>query len=270
MILLLRSIMAFNGVFTVTARLRADNVNVSGGNTGADPACHQRAMNRWSIMDGDSQKSQKATYYLPLTTALLGLLSVAAVATGVGGAGTGTGIMAGTEKHPAVNVSLVTDGIQEQQVRFAADQGVADPEALVAAVRHRPMAHLLISVAIEESRGNPVAVGLAGEEGAWQVKASSWGAVPGDIRGQADQAERIIQELLLHAKGNCKKALARYNGGTTPPVSSYRYAERILKRAKHLQIAVNRLPPAVALRAALLGTPDHSPMLSSLLLTRVS
>ncbi|NTW99944.1 MAG: lytic transglycosylase domain-containing protein, partial [Geobacteraceae bacterium] len=138
----------------------------------------------------------------------------------------------------------------------------AGSATLAAAVRYSPMANLLISVAIEESRGDPAAVGSAGEQGAWQVKASSWGLVPKDIRGQACQAERILRGLLARTNGNKKTALARYNGGTTPPGKSYRYAERILKRAGHLQIAVNYLPPDyIILREALLDFSVHSRML---------
>ncbi len=135
------------------------------------------------------------------------------------------------------------DVVHEQRVSFAADHGVAAPVALVSAVKYSLMADLLISVAIEESNGDPVAVGSAGEKGAWQVKASEWGFVPADLHGQAGQAERIIRCLLVSAKGNKKEALARYNGGTMPPRKSYRYAERILKRAGQLHVAVNFLPP---------------------------
>ena len=105
-----------------------------------------------------------------------------------------------------------------------------------------PMANLLISVAIEESRGDPAAVGPSGELGAWQVIESDWGSVPKDIHEQAYQAEKILYCLLISTNGNKKTALARYNGGTAPPDKSYLYAERVLKRAGHLQIAVNYLP----------------------------
>jgi len=131
------------------------------------------------------------------------------------------------------------DARDEQRVRFAAEHGVANPAALVAAVQHSHMADLLISVAIEESRGDPVAVGLAGEKGAWQVIASHWGSVPEDIHGQATQAERIIRSHLKSTKGDKKEALARYNGGEAPAGESYRYAERILKRVHFLQVATN-------------------------------
>ncbi|MDD2309706.1 MAG: lytic transglycosylase domain-containing protein [Desulfuromonadaceae bacterium] len=182
-------------------------------------------------------------YYHPLMTALFGVSSVVLAAAAGSLAGLEANINSGTEKVRTVKYSDVFDIVHEQRVKFAAVHGVADPAALVAAVRHSAMANLLISVAIEESRGDPVAVGSAGEQGAWQVIASDWGSVPKDMIGQAIQAERIIRALLADANGDKRKALARYNGGPTPPGKSYRYAERILKRARHLQVAVNYLPP---------------------------
>jgi hypothetical protein len=182
-------------------------------------------------------------YYHPLKTALLGVSSVVIAAAAGSLAGIEANINNGTENVRTVKYSDIFDIINEQRMRFVAEHGVADPAALVAAVRHSAMANLLISVAIEESRGDPVAVGSAGEQGAWQVIASDWGAVPKDMIGQAVQAERIIRALLIDANGDKRKALARYNGGPTPPGKSYRYAERILKRARHLQVAVSYLPP---------------------------
>lgn len=181
-------------------------------------------------------------YYQPLTTAVFGVCSIIAAVTAGGLAGGKAGVDAGVWKK-AVKSLEAFDVVNEQRVRFVAAHGVADPAALVASVRHSPMANLLISVAIEESRGDPVAVGSAGEQGAWQVKASNWGAVPKDLHGQAGQAERIIFALLAHCNGNKIKALARYNGGTTPPGKSYHYAERILKREGRLHVAANFLPP---------------------------
>lgn len=204
----------------------------------------------------------RSKYYLPLTTAVLGVFSAVAAATAWGLVGLETSVSACMEKKLAAKSSDVIDVVHEQQVKFAADHGVADPAALVAAVKHSPMATLLISVAIEESLGDPVAVGSAGEQGAWQVKSTDWGAVPKDIRGQAGQAERIISGLMIDSKGSKKKALARYNGGTKPHGKSYRYAERILKRAGHLQAAVNFLPPNYyKIREALLDLPGRSRML---------
>ncbi|MHB8056955.1 MAG: lytic transglycosylase domain-containing protein [Desulfuromonadaceae bacterium] len=191
-------------------------------------------------------------YYQPLTTAVLGVCFIIAAVTAGGLAGVEAGVEARVEAgvnagvwKKAVNSFDVFDIINEQRVRFVAAHGVVDPAALVASVRHSPMANLLLSVAIEESRGDPVAVGAAGEQGAWQVKSVHWGGVPKDLHGQAGQAERIISALLDSSNGNKIRALARYNGGTTPPGKSYRYAERILKREGRLHVAVNYLPPKV-------------------------
>ena len=201
-------------------------------------------------------------YYLPLTTAALWVLYVVIAAA----AGWLIEIVSvansAAEKILTVKHSAAFDAVHNRRIRFATDHGVADAASLVAAVRYSQMANLLISVAIEESRGDPAAVGSSGEQGAWQVKASDWGSVPKDIHGQAYQAERIICGLLTSTYGNKKRALARYNGGTTPPGKSYRYAERILNRAGRLQIAVNHLPPDyIVLREALLVFPVNSRML---------
>ncbi|GAC1450599.1 MAG: hypothetical protein PVSMB11_11800 [Desulfuromonadaceae bacterium] len=212
----------------------------------------------WSVMIRYISKIRNS-YYLPLTTALLGAFAIVVAVTTGGLVGIEVGINTGTKKNLTEKKSNVFDVVHELRVKFATDHGVADPAALVAAVRHSPMANLLISVAIEESRGDPSAVGSSGEQGAWQVMASDWGAVPKDIQGQAGQAERIIRSLLIHTNGNKKRALARYNGGTSPAVRSYRYAERILKRAGHLQVAVNYLLPNYRkFRVVLIDPPGNS------------
>lgn len=197
-------------------------------------------------------------YTLPLTTTLLTVLSFFAASLSVGSVKRDASVKLAAQKKLTVKTSDIIDAVHEQRVKFASGRGVADPAGLVASVKDSPMANLLISVAIEESRGDPVAVGSSGERGAWQVKASDWGSVPLDIVGQAGQAERIIAQLMIHAKGNKKKALAHYNGGTTPPGSSYRYAERVLERAKHLQKVVNYHPENTKFqRHVLLGPPFH-------------
>ena len=200
-----------------------------------------------------------ARYCIPFAFAVLGVILYIADVAGCWLVGVENCVHTATKKVLTVKLAEVIDAVHEQRVQFASDHGVADPVALVAAVRHSPMANLLISVAIEESLGDPVAVGSAGEQGAWQVKASHWGAVPKDMRGQAGQAERIIRGLLIGCKGNKIQALARYNGGATPPGKSYRYAERILKRARHLHVAENYLPPSGdKLRGGLMGAFSHS------------
>lgn len=181
-------------------------------------------------------------YYQPFTTAVLGIFSIVVAVIAGGLSGIEVGVNAGVWQKAVKGLDAI-DRINELRAKFVAAHGVANPAALVASVRHSPMANLLLSVAIEESRGDPVAVGSAGEQGAWQVKASDWGAVPKDLHGQAGQAERIISALLVRCNGNKVKALAWYNGGTTPPDRSYHYAERVLKREGRLHVVVNSLPP---------------------------
>jgi len=184
----------------------------------------------------------RARYYLPLTTVAQWVLPVVMVAVAGRLVESVSVAQSGVENILSVEHPTGFDAVDNRRIRFAADHGVADPASLVAAVRHSPMANLLISVAIEESRGDPAAVGPSGELGAWQVIESDWGSVPKDIHEQAYQAEKILYCLLISTNGNKKTALARYNGGTAPPDKSYLYAERVLKRAGHLQIAVNYLP----------------------------
>lgn len=195
-------------------------------------------------------------HYLSFAVTVLVAFSVASVETAVGSVNGNTHENTMFEKNLTAKLFNFFDRVHEQRVRFAAKHGVTDPVALVASVMHSPMANLLISIAIEESRGDPIAIGSSGEQGAWQVRASSWGQVPKDIIGQAGQAEKIIRSLLIGTKGNRKKALAHYNGGTTPPGRSYLYAERILKRTKRLQVAVNHLQANYSmLRQAMLEPP---------------
>lgn len=213
-------------------------------------------------MIGILRKRNTRRSYLPIVVSMLGMVSLTAAATKAGFAVTETGGKKdgahGKKNLPGTHFSLF-DVVHEQRVRFAADHGVADPTALVAAVRHSPLAHLLISVAIEESRGDPLAIGSAGEQGAWQVIAAEWGRVPKDLCGQAHQAERIIRSLLMESNGDKIKALARYNGGPTPPGKSFSYAERIVKRASYLQVAVQHLAPkSTSLSDALSGYPGST------------
>ncbi|NTW98642.1 MAG: transglycosylase SLT domain-containing protein, partial [Geobacteraceae bacterium] len=111
-----------------------------------------------------------ARYYLPLTTVAFWAFSVVITAAAGRLADTVSSANSAAEKILAVKHSTARDAVHNWRIRFAADHGVADPASLAAAVRYSPMANLLISVAIEESRGDPAAVGSAGEQGAWQVK----------------------------------------------------------------------------------------------------
>src|SRR5512133_3885174 len=105
-------------------------------------------------------------YYLPCAIPMITLLFAVSAATAAKSAGIRMEAGGGTEKIRSVKHSFMTDIVHEQRVGCAAYHGVVDPAALVAAVKHSAMANLLISVAIEESLGDPVAVGAAGERGA--------------------------------------------------------------------------------------------------------
>ena len=149
----------------------------------------------------------------------------------------------GTATLAAANIALAPDvqvqprtltaaaAIRQDRIAFAREQGCKDPEGVVDAVGGSPLADLLISVAVEESKCNVNAVGDAGEQGAWQVLERYWGPVAkGNLRAQAMQAEKIISRESKSSDGNLLVAMARYNGGGTPPAESAQYARRILKR----------------------------------------
>lgn len=97
---------------------------------------------------------------------------------------------------------------------------------------------ILAAVAVVESNGTPTAKGKASEKGAFQVIEKHWGPVSESPVQQALQAERILEELAAsNARGSlrCKATLARYNGGSEPPRSSRRYAERVISIARSIQ-----------------------------------
>ena len=86
---------------------------------------------------------------------------------------------------------------------------------------------LTIAQGILESNLNTKAIGRAGEKGAWQVREKYWGKVPKSFKGQADQAEDILKELLEANNGNLRVALRKYNGSGT---KAHRYANQVCKR----------------------------------------
>jgi hypothetical protein len=80
----------------------------------------------------------------------------------------------------------------------------------------------MAALAHTESRGNHHAVGDDGlAKGLFQVWGSLHGAVPDDIEGQVDQANRLF--LMLVAKHGYRKAICLWNGTPTlPKVKKYR------------------------------------------------
>lgn len=88
--------------------------------------------------------------------------------------------------------------------------------------------HITIAQGYIESGMNVYAVGSRKEKGAWQVQEKHWGKVPGDLKGQAEQSERILNELLKSSSGDICVALARYNGRGT---QALQYVRKVRKMA---------------------------------------
>lgn len=131
----------------------------------------------------------------------------------------------------------VKELVHLDRINYAREKGCIDPEQIVDGIGDTPLADLLLSVAIEESRCNKTSVGDAGEQGAWQVLENYWGPVPReDVHGQARQAEKIIVQLLESTRDDHQEAMAQYNGGPTPPDKSYRYAKRVINRQQELAL----------------------------------
>ena len=106
------------------------------------------------------------------------------------------------------------------------------PKAMAKTVLKTSRPALYASLSMEESGGDPNAIGDGGKSyGAFQIQAQYWGHVPRQLDGQADKAQQILEGHIKETKGNLRKALAMYNGGDRPPAKSYRYADRIITRA---------------------------------------
>jgi hypothetical protein len=88
----------------------------------------------------------------------------------------------------------------------------------------------MAAMAIIESNGNTKAVGDSGQsKGAYQVQAKHWGEVPATATEQAQQAERILEELVQSSRGRLRIGLAKYNGkGQKAEV----YAKRVLRLSR--------------------------------------
>jgi hypothetical protein len=96
--------------------------------------------------------------------------------------------------------------------------------------------HLTIAQGYVESNMNMKAKGKFGEKGAWQVRECYWGKVPKDLKGQAFQAERILNVLLKSSNNNMYKAIAKYNGSGD---ASFKYANKVMKYA--IESAIMRI-----------------------------
>jgi hypothetical protein len=96
--------------------------------------------------------------------------------------------------------------------------------------------HLTIAQGYVESNMNRKAKGKAGEKGAWQVIESDWGKVPKDLKGQAFQAERILNELIKSNNGDIMIAVVKYNGSCE---AAYKYARKVRQRS--IESALTRI-----------------------------
>ena len=70
---------------------------------------------------------------------------------------------------------------------------------------------IVVSQSFVEARHNVKAKGKAGEQGAFQVLPNEWGKVPKTWKKQADQNERIMNELIQENKGDIQKSISGYN-----------------------------------------------------------
>lgn len=94
--------------------------------------------------------------------------------------------------------------------------------------------HICIAQGLVESGMNKYAVGDRGEsKGAFQVQAKHWGKVPRGLLAQANQNERILEELLQESGQDYSTAISRYNGAGKP---ARQYAKEV--RRVSLELAL--------------------------------
>ena len=117
---------------------------------------------------------------------------------------------------------------QEQHyIKVFKDFGSPEPEAMACAVTKTRNPKLMTAMAVVESNGDHRAAGDSGaSQGAFQVQPKHWGPVPSTATEQAQQAERILEELVASSRGRLRQGLAKYNGKGP---QARRYAARVLK-----------------------------------------
>ena len=92
---------------------------------------------------------------------------------------------------------------------------------------------LTLAQGLIESNCNQYAVGKSKDKGAYQVIEKYWGKVPKGHTAQAQQAERILDELLLACGNNVGRALELYNGGESNKATR-KYRNRVMSKALEL------------------------------------
>lgn len=94
--------------------------------------------------------------------------------------------------------------------------------------------HLTLAQGYVESRFNKNAVGARGEKGGWQVNERIWGKVPKQLHKQAEQAEKILNDLIDNTDADTLySGLCRYGGSSVKPCA---YADKV--RLKALELAI--------------------------------
>lgn len=68
-----------------------------------------------------------------------------------------------------------------------------------------------LTIGCVESGMSTTAIGKAGERGAFQVREKYWGKVPKTLKGQMQQHNTILLDL-VNEHGTLPKAVERYNG----------------------------------------------------------
>jgi hypothetical protein len=117
---------------------------------------------------------------------------------------------------------------KQRMVSYFIRKGSKSPEEMANAVLQTNNPRLLASIAVRETGGNPdnKRTGYKKKhDGAWSVNPAHWGNVPKDAAAQAQQAQRILQELTQERP--IKQALNFYGGESN--LQTGRYANGVLK-----------------------------------------
>lgn len=152
------------------------------------------------------------------------------------GAAVGFGLKECHKKPEPVTKAHYTE--QEQKyIKVFTKYGSPDPQAMACAVTKTKKPALMAALAIRESNGNPHAVGDGSQSiGAFQVQPKHWQPVPATATEQAQQAERILDELVAASpRGSLLQALSRYNSGKPASRAGRRYAARVLELTKKIE-----------------------------------
>jgi hypothetical protein len=136
------------------------------------------------------------------------------------------------EKKPAAAYKAHYTLQEQHYIQVFKLHGSPEPEVMACAVTNTKKPKLMAAMAIIESNGNTKAVGDSGQsKGAYQVQAKHWGEVPATATEQAQQAERILEELVQSSRGRLRSGLTKYNGKGR---KARQYADRVLRLSRRV------------------------------------